>query len=191
MTFTPYAETAPYEEGTAADEEAVENTPASFEDNEPDNDAESASASGASATKAAKPSRAVFRRTAAKALEVAAADSRIRSLAAAVLGGTEDPADLTATIMTAPRGAAASLDSIQKIIEQHAEDPIEAVFMAVELGKDIKPVWALAHTLDALKSPTPPAGHTKAARQFVSALGDLTDDQVLDLAAAAELIKRS
>lgn len=191
MTFAPFAETTHYEDGPAAEGEAEENTPVSYEDNEPETDSESASASGSNAPKAAKPSRAVFRRTAAKALEVAEADSRIRSLAAAVLGGTEDVADLTATIMTAPRGAAAALDSIQKIIEQHAEDPIEAVFMAVELGKDIKPVWTLAHTLDALKSPTPPAGHTKAARQFVSALADLTDDQVLDLAQAAELIKRS
>ena len=93
--------------------------------------------------------------------------------------------------MTAPRGAASALDAIQKMIEAHAEDPTEAVFLALEMEKDIKAVWTLMHSLGAVASPTPPAAFAKAARAFVKALGDLNDDQVLDLAAAAELIKRS
>lgn len=189
MTYPSMAEDTDYEAGET--DTSAETETGYSDDSDADTDTRSESASGSTGNKSSKPSKATYRRTAAKAIQVVEADKGVRTLAAAVLGGSDDPAELTATIMTAPRGAASALDAIQKMIEAHAEDPTEAVFLALEMEKDIKAVWTLMHSLGAVASPTPPAAFAKAARAFVKALGDLNDDQVLDLAAAAELIKRS
>lgn len=189
MTYPPMAEDTDYEAGET--DTSAETETGYSDDSDADTDTRSENASGSTGPKSSKPSKATYRRTAAKAIQVVEADKGVRTLAAAVLGGSDDAAELTATIMTAPRGAASALDAIQKMIEAHAEDPTEAVFLALEMEKDIKAVWTLMHSLGAVASPTPPAAFAKAARAFVKALGDLNDDQVLDLAAAAELIKRS
>ena len=196
MSFTPYAEPeAVADTFGGIDPEDAEHTYIAPEEDtaESDAEAESDSGNGAAATKAkaVRPAKSVYRRTAAKAVDVHTAGDSVRALAAAVLGGSAETAELTAAIMTAPRGAGAALESIQKIAEVITSDPMEAALMAVELGREIKPAWALMHTLEAVGSPAPPAADAKAARQLVKAIGDLSDDQVLDLVAAAELIKRS
>lgn len=196
MSFTPYAEPETVADTFGGiDPEDAENRYAAPEDDAMETgaeaDTESGNGSSAAKAKTARPSKSAYRRTAAKAVEVHTAGDSVRALAAAVLGGSADTADLTAAIMTAQRGAGAALESIQKIAEVITEDPMEAALQAVELGREIKPAWALMHTLEAVGSPAPPAADAKAARQLVKAIGDLSDDQVLDLAAAAELIKRS
>lgn len=196
MSFPPYAESETLPEpfgGTDPEEADAPYTEPEDDGTEtgPDTDQDTVNGSSSAKAKAARPSKSAYRRTAAKAVEVHTAGDSVRGLAAAVLGGSADTAELTAAIMTAPRGAGAALESIQEIAEVISEDPMEAALMAVELGREIKPAWALMHALEAVGSPAPPAADAKAARQLVKAIGALSDDQVLDLAAAAELIKRS
>lgn len=194
MTYTPYAEpeTDDNEETRfGTDDSVVPDAAVETAIVVLDDDDTGTGAAASKGAKAARPSKAFYRRIAAKTVEVHEAEASVRDLAAAVLGGSADTADLTAAIMTAPRGAGAPLESIQEINKVVADDPLEAAMLAVELGKALKPVWSLLYALEAIGSPAPPAADAKAARALVKAISTLTDDQVLDLIAAADLIKRS
>lgn len=143
---------------------------------------------------AARPAspKASFRRVAVKALEVDAASATTRAVAAVLTGSTEDVADLTAAIMTAPRGAAAALADLDEVIEALATRPWEAGVIAASMDRArLKAVWGLLHALEAVDTPAPPARADKAGLGVVRAANELGDEQKAELVTAAELLKRS
>lgn len=149
-------------------------------------------ASGTKAKSSSKPNRAMYRRAAAKAIEVHGATDTVRALAASVLGSSAETVELATSIMAAPRLTNSPLADIETISEACAEDPFEAAITAGALGRPrLKGVWSLLHTIGSVGTPTAPAADAKAALAVVKAVNTLTDDQQLDLASAAELLKRS
>lgn len=163
-------------------------------DTDTDDGAEEATdgAAGVKGRANAKPSRSVYRRVAAKTLEVQEASETVRALAAAVLGSSADVIELTTSIMAAPRLTSSPLVDIEAISEACREDPFEAAITAGALGRPRqKAVWSLLHTIGSVGSPAAPTADAKAALAVVKAVNKLTDDQQLDLAASGELLKRS
>lgn len=149
-------------------------------------------AAGAKAKAATKPSRGVFRRVAAKTLEVQEAADTVRAVAASLLGSSEDVVELTTSIMAAPRMTNSPLGDIEAISDACREDPFEAAITAGALGRTrLKGIWSLLHAVGSVGTPAPPAADAKAALAVVKAVNKLTDDQHLDLASAGELLKRS
>ncbi|MCC3299453.1 hypothetical protein [Arthrobacter caoxuetaonis] len=156
--------------------------------------AETAENGAGRARTAAKPAspKASFRRVAAKALEVNEASATTRAVAAVLTGSTEDVADLTAAIMTAPRGAAAALADLDEVIDALATRPWEAGVIAASMDRTrLKAVWGLLHALEAVDTPAPPARADKAGLGVVRAANELGDEQKAELVTAAELLKRS
>lgn len=147
---------------------------------------------GTKAKTAAKPSRSLFRRVAAKTLEVQNSSATVQALAASLLGSSEDVVELTTSIMAAPRLTGSPLGDIETISEACREDPFEAAITAGALGRArLKGVWSLLHTIGSVGTPTAPPADAKAALAVVKAVNKLTDNQQQDLAAAGELLKRS
>lgn len=149
---------------------------------------------GAGKARAAKPasSKGAYRRVAAKALEVAGAADATRVLAAALTGSTEDIAELTAAIMTAPRGSAAALTDLEEVLDALESRPWEAgvIASALERGR-LKAVWAVLFALEAVDTATLPARADKASLGVVTAAHSLSAAQKAELGTAAVLLKRS
>lgn len=164
-------------------------------DEELDGEQDESTDAGSGRTRtAAKPasSKAAFRRVAAKALEVDAASGTTRSVAAVLTGSTEDAADLTAAIMTAPRSVTAPLSDLDEVIDALATRPWEAGVIAASMDRSrLKAVWGLLHALEAVDTPAPPARADKAGLGVVRAANDLGDEQKAELITAADLLKRS
>lgn len=174
-------------DGTAAEE-------AETDIDDLDNEAGDTAESGAGRARAAKPasSKASFRRVAAKALEVNEASETTRAIAAVLAGSTDDVADLTAAIMTAPRSAAAALADLDEVVDALATRPWEAGVIAASMDRSrLKAVWGLLHALEAVDAATPPARADKAGLGVVRAANDLGEEQKAELITAAELLKRS
>lgn len=150
--------------------------------------------SGTGKVRTAKPasSKGAYRRVAAKALEVWEANDSTRVLAAALTGSTEDVADLTAAIMTAPRGSAGALTDLEEVLEALESAPWEAGVIASALDRSrLKSVWAVLYALEAVDTATPPARADKASLGVVRAANSLRPEQKAELSTAAVLLKRS
>lgn len=161
---------------------------------EPDTDDESDSDTDTGKARTAKPasSKGAYRRVAAKALEVWEANDSTRVLAAALTGSSEDVADLTAAIMTAPRGSAAALTDLEEVLEALESAPWEAGVIASALDRSrLKAVWAVLHALEAVDTAAPPARADKASLGVVRAANNLRPEQKAELGTAAALLKRS
>jgi hypothetical protein len=151
-----------------------------------------AGASAGPRAAAAKPNKALIRKIAAKALEVAAADDSTCLLTAALLGSGEDTVELTTAIMTAGRGAGQPLSDIAEIVTALKDEPWEAGVIATALDATRqKAVWNLLYARDAVGSPTQPKSQQKAGSAIVKAIHGLTEADKTGLTAAGDLLKRS
>lgn len=162
---------------------------------EADLDSADEASEGAGAGKgkaAAKPSRSLFRRVAAKTIEVQEATGTVRALAAAQVGGADDVVELVASIMSATRGSASPLTDIETIQDGIVSEPWGVGITATSMGRvRLKAIWTLLHTMGIVGTPAPPASDAKAGLAVVKAVNDLTDDHKLELLASGELLKRS
>lgn len=210
MTTTPY-ETDRYQpSGFTSSDEDLLNPDAAIdaelngekEADEPDTDLdavdddgtdEAGEGSGAGKAKAsAKPARSLFRRVAAKTIEVQEATGTVRALAAAQLGSSDDVIELVTSIMAAGRMSTSPLGDIETIQHAIKNEPWSVGITATALGRArLKAIWTLLHTLGAVGTPTPPASDAKAGMAVAKAVNDLSEDNQLELIASAELLKRS
>lgn len=173
--------------GTTADD--ISDDDASDEDETADDAGEGA---GAKAKASAKPSRGLFRRVAAKTIEVQGASDTVRALAAAQVGGSDDVVELVASIMSATRSSTSPLTDIETIQEAIKSEPWAVGITATALGRTrLKGIWTLLHTLGAVGTPTPPASDAKAGLAVAKAVNGLTEENQLELIASADLLKRS
>lgn len=157
-----------------------------------DSDDASEGGAGAKAKASAKPSRGVFRRVAAKTIEVQGASATVRALAAAQVGGSDDVVELVASIMSATRSSSSPLTDIETIQEAIKSEPWSVGITATALGRArLKGIWTLLHTLGAVGTPAPPASDAKAGLAVAKAVNGLSEDNQLELVASAELLKRS
>jgi hypothetical protein len=155
-------------------------------------DETSEDAAGSKAKASAKPSRSVFRRVAAKTIEVQDATDTVRALAAAQLGSSADVVELVASIMSATRSSTSPLTDIETIQEAITNEPWAVGITATALGRArLKSIWTLLHTLGTVGTPAPPASDAKAGLAVAKAVNGLTDDNQLELLASGELLKRS
>ncbi|GAA4033729.1 hypothetical protein GCM10023063_16930 [Arthrobacter methylotrophus] len=171
-----------------------------LEADEPDTDLDgidedSADENGAGSGKAkasAKPSRGLFRRVAAKTIEVQGATDTVRALAAAQLGSSDEVIELVTSIMAAGRMSTSPLGDIETIQHAIQNEPWSVGITATALGRArLKAIWTLLHTLGAVGTPAPPASDAKAGMAVAKAVNDLSEDNQLELIASAELLKRS
>ncbi|MET4144006.1 hypothetical protein [Arthrobacter sp. UYCo732] len=147
---------------------------------------------GSKAKASAKPSRSLFRRVAAKTIEVQDATDTVRALAAAQVGGSDDVVELVASIMSATRSSASPMADIETIRDGIKSEPWGVGITATAMGRvRLKAIWTLLHTLGTVGTPTPPASDAKAGLAVVKAVNDLSEDNQLELLAAGELLKRS
>lgn len=147
---------------------------------------------GAKAKASAKPSRGLFRRVAAKTIEVQGASDTVRTLAAAQVGGSDDVVELVASIMSATRSSTSPLTDIETIQKAIKSEPWSVGITATALGRArLKGIWTLLHTLGAVGTPAPPASDAKAGLAVAKAVNGLSEDNQLELVASAELLKRS
>jgi hypothetical protein len=158
-------------------------------------DEDSADDAGAGSGKAkasTKPSRGLFRRVAAKTIEVQGATDTVRALAAAQLGSSDEVIELVTSIMAAGRMSTSPLGDIETIQHAIKNEPWSVGITATALGRvRLKAIWTLLHTLGAVGTPTPPASDAKAGMAVAKAVNDLSEDNQLELIASAELLKRS
>jgi hypothetical protein len=158
-------------------------------------DEDSADDAGAGTGKAkasAKPSRGLFRRVAAKTIEVQGATGTVRALAAAQLGSSDEVIELVTSIMAASRMSTSPLGDIETIQDAIRNEPWSVGITATALGRArLKAIWTLLHTLGAVGTPAPPASDAKAGMAVAKAVNDLSEDNQLELIASAELLKRS
>lgn len=208
MTTTPY-ETDRYEpSGFTTSDEDLLNPDAAIDaelngdqDDELDTDVDSADedatdesseGTGTKSKASAKPSRGLFRRVAAKTIEVQSATDTVRALAAAQLGSSDEVVELVASIMSAPRVTNSPLGDIESIQEAITNEPWAVGITATALGRArLKAIWTLLHTLGAVGTPAPPASDAKAGLAVAKAVNGLTDENQLELIASGELLKRS
>ncbi|ACL42350.1 hypothetical protein Achl_4399 (plasmid) [Pseudarthrobacter chlorophenolicus A6] len=147
---------------------------------------------GSKAKASTKPSRGLFRRVAAKTIEVQGASDTVRALAAAQVGGSEDVVELVASIMSAGRSSTSPLTDIETIQAAIRDEPWSVGITATALGRArLKSIWTLLHTLGAVGTPAPPASDAKAGLAVAKAVNGLSEDNQLELVASAELLKRS
>lgn len=206
MTTTSY-ETDRYQpSGFASSDEALLDPDAAIdaeingerEADEPDTDLDAveddgADDTGSSKAKAsAKPARSLFRRVAAKTIEVQEASATVRALAAAQLGSSDDVIELVTSIMAAGRMSTSPLGDVETIQDAIKNEPWSVGITATALGRArLKAIWTLLHTLGAVGTPAPPASDAKAGMAVAKAVNGLTEDNQLELIASAELLKRS
>ena len=199
MTYSPYeTEAAPAVPADASAIDGLDDADTSTDEelelseDSADDDAAEAGTGAAKAKNQAKSNRALFRRVAAKALEVQSASDDTRALAASLLGSSDDVVDLTAAIMTAPRSATAALTDIEELSAALIDAPWEAGITATSMGRPrLRAVWSLLHTLGAVGTPAAPASDAKAANAVLKALNGLGADSKTELTAAGDLLKRS
>lgn len=167
----------------AAEEEVI--------DLDDDGDEESSSAAGGktSTAKRAGIDRALVRRIATKADDVATAPEKVRNFAATLLNSPTSTVDLTVAIMAADRSAQAPLHDLKTLVAQAEEDPIDTMVAILAFSKErVKSIYSLLGQLDAPGANAPlnqVAG--KAAKQVLGCLTLVEEetlsviDDVLDL----------
>lgn len=202
MTYSPYeTETVPVAPADASSLDELDglnglsnsaDEDLDLGDDSAEDDAAESGNGAAKAKNQAKSNRALFRRVAAKALEVQSASDDTRALAASLLGSSDDVVDLTAAIMTAPRSATAALTDIEELSAALIDAPWEAGITATSMGRPrLRAVWSLLHTLGTVGTPAAPASDAKAANAVLKALNGLGADSKTELTAAGDLLKRS
>ena len=112
--------------------------------------------------------RALIRRVATKAGELAGAPKERRETLAKLLGAGPDLADLTYAVMTADRSAMAPVADLNAIAEA---DPFSAGVVAASQGRNrMKAVWSLLQNLGADIPASVPASDAKAAMALAPAV---------------------
>lgn len=133
-------------------------------------------------------SRAAVRRIANKAQEISDTEPRIVEVASAVLGTGTGLSEMTVAIMTASRTVTAPINDLIMVSEA---DPMEAAVYAGALGRDrLRAVWGLLGSLNDSDTNLP-ASTPKAAIAVAKAVFALDDIAKAELAAVAELLKKS
>lgn len=116
----------------------------------------------------------------------AATDVQLRLLAA-VLGGKPDAAELTATIVSAPRTNLGALNELGAIAASATANPFEAVMQAAALSRESsKRIWAVLTGLDAVTGSLP-GKDLAAASRIAEAAGALDPTALEHLDAVRQL----
>lgn len=137
----------------------------------------------------AQVNRALIRRVANKAADLAAAPASRRDTLAQLLGAEDDLADLTYAVMTADRSALAPVADLNAIAEA---DPFAAGVVAAALGRPrMKAVWTLLQTLGADIAASVPPSDAKAAMALAPAVHKLPADVRAELAEVVALARKS
>lgn len=172
------------EEPETGQPEPVRATPAA----EPDT-AESESTGKISAKEKAKLNRAAYRKGASKAIELSGASETALTILAELTSTANDPAELAASILSAPRGLVQPLDDINELAADITDNPLAAGLTAVAWGSSrIKAVWGVLHAVGELETARVPAADVKAAMAILDPVGTLSDSL---RAAIEEAIKLS
>lgn len=118
--------------------------------------------------RASTPSRASVRRIAARALALAAASQHQRQILTAILGGNEDPVDLTVAITTAGRDGWRTADFLMRLGEANQ---LEAAVLLMKAERsEIRAVWGLASVLGLDIPAKTPANDMEVVQVLVSAI---------------------
>lgn len=156
-------------------------------ENEDDSAGTSAGARGASK---ASSNRALIRRVASKAGEVASADPSVRSIAASLLGVGEDLADMTTAIMTSGREVLNPFRDLKKIAEA---DPFDSPVIAGALETAARRrVWLLLDSLGLTSGADLPVSTSKAGVLVARTVHGLNLDDIQDeLDEVEKLLKKA
>lgn len=177
----------------AADEPDEDEAEADEDLGDTEHEGDAAGSAGPGAARARSGSnRALIRRVANKAGELAAAPpARVQTLASLLGCSTELP-DLTYAVMTADRSALSPASDLQTIAEATAEDPFSAGVVAVGMGRTrMRSVWSLLQTLGVDVAGSIPASDAKAGVALAKACFGLPDGTRDELAAVVTLSRKS
>ncbi|MFC8797312.1 hypothetical protein ACFT2C_06240 [Promicromonospora sp. NPDC057138] len=138
--------------------------------------------------------RALIRRVAAKAKELAEAPAAHRAVLAELLGVRTDLAELTVAVMTDDGASLRSVRSVRDLItirDAMEADPLSGALAIAELGRPgVRAVWSLLSTNGVDLPRTVPASDAKAAIVMARKVTDLDDGVLAELAAVGELARR-
>lgn len=170
------------------DVEDPEDDPDADDVDEP-GEADSTHVGPARAKSSAGANRALIRRVANKASDLAEAPNARLETLAKLLGASTDLADLTFAVMTAPRAAMAPVADLNAIAEA---DAFSAGIVAAALGRNrLKSVWTLVRDLGAELAETVPASDAKAAMALAPAVHHLPQTVREELAQVVTLARKS
>lgn len=139
-----------------------------------------------SSSSSSRGQRALVKRVAAKAVQIAAVKAPQRAILAAILGVENDTVSLTVAAITTSSEAA-----VNDLFALADADPMEAGLMAAELGADkarMKAVWGLLSALDAVTG-EPASQSAKAGLAIARAAQALDKNTRSDITAALGLMK--
>lgn len=146
-------------------------------------------AAGAAGRSKAAANRALIRRVANKAAELAQAPEARRETLGKLLGVDADLADLTFAVMTADRSALAPVADLNAIAEA---DPFSAGVVAAAQGRArMKAVWTLLQNLGAEIPASIPPSDAKAAMALAPAVHRLPGTVRGELAQVVALARKS
>lgn len=139
--------------------------------------------------KAGASNKALIRRVANKAAELATAPDARKATLAAMLGCTTELSDLTYTVMSSDRSAMAAAADLTAIAE---EDNYSAALVATAMGRPrMRAVWALLLTLKAGLPGTVPPSDVKAAIALAKACATLPSTTKDELSKVTALARKS
>lgn len=134
--------------------------------------------------------RALIRKVAAKAEELASAPTKDKDLLAHLLGSGTATADLTVAVITATRTSLVAVADLKEISEQYAVNQMQAMVVAIGIGRNRqKALWSLLVHLGKLTG-KPNASESKAAMDIATAISTLDKSQHSALDRALALAKR-
>lgn len=132
--------------------------------------------------------RALIRRAAQKALEIAAATDDQCLILAGILGSTSDAAQLAVEVMTASRGALSVVSDLEEVA---TSDPMEAGILVASWPKPrVAALWSLLSDLGAVKG-SRPANDAKAALALAKAAQSLSAERHDLVASVVALARKS
>lgn len=141
-------------------------------------------------TSAKSSNRALIRKVAAKAEELASAQAKDKALLAHLLGSGTTTADLTVAVITAGRSAFAAVSDLTEIAEVVSVKPMKAMLIATAAGRTRqKALWSLLVHFGKLTG-KPNASESKAGMVIAEAVSELSKDQHSALDRALALAKR-
>lgn len=176
---------------TGGEEDPIEDDEVTDADDDSDDDTEPGPSGVEHVAARPKPgaNRALIRRVANKASELAEAPNARLDKLARLLGCTTDLADLTFAVMTAPRAAMAPVADLNAIAEA---DAFSAGIVATALGRNrLKAVWALIRDLGADLPEAIPPSDAKAAMALAPAVHHLPTTVRDELAKVVTLARKS
>lgn len=192
QTYTDPA-TEPEDFGVGDDlneEEAIghDEVGAGVEDDQ--DDSESGESKGATTGPASGSNRALIRRVAAKAAEVAEADQQTLGVAVSLLGCGTGLADVTTAIMTAPRAVTAPFADLLSIAEASGA---EQGIIAMTMGRPrLRAIWSLLDDLGipGFHSSIPPSD-AKAALAVAAGANTVGEETRRSIEAVKALLRKS